>query len=626
MDLNSKELKAVWVLENAKTDRTMWMNDLELLYFVTSVIQFTKFYPTVPRHLICTHEVYQFLERLDILYFFNGIDLSILSESDQIDRKPFWACAKLKAIRKISAPFVMMDNDFFFKEKMIMDSDFEKYDIIVSHEENGAGYYITSDDPVFAKAGIANVYPKDLGGRAYNVSFLYIKDEDFAKRYAETGYDWMHKLSAINDNIHGGHMIFCEQKLLYDMKIAEDALCKLLIPDLFDCRRQSFRSSNGTQSGIHQMLDHLGPVKRNIEGSIHDYRRKRGEVLSVIKDYENLKHVFKATKMLDENKLKNSGKFYLSKKLNAYAKETPIKHSNEGKDFCVVYTLWEERNYLPYLKYSLMSLLISTDVKRESDILIFVTEDLYEVAINNLGNLISEECFVKMEDFKPYKYGVITHPRLTKYEHIMLLDSDLFFIGRRDIFIYIKDFYKQKDHEKSLFMIKDIHSAKEIFWGRKKDLCKTLSKEEYIPFFQKHCGESADQLLKAGNWWWLSPMVIYNNRYHFREKGYGDYVIDNLWHRQMCDETVFLMWAYRERYKILDTDTFIKVSDKYERDPRITLRAYHPIVGDNTTDYSNEEMIKQIEENYNTYVRLFEKRKQNESNTRKLDGTFFPQA
>jgi hypothetical protein len=407
------------------------------------------------------------------------------------------------------------------------------------------------------------------------------------------------------------------------MIAAESKSCKSMIPDLFDCRRQSFKSSDGTQSGIHQMLDHLGPIKRTIEGSIHDYNRKRGEVLDAIKDYENLKHVFNASKILNESKI-NSSKFYLSKKLNAYAKETPIKHSNEGKDFCVVYTLWEERNYLPYLKYSLMSLLISTDVKRESDILIFVTEDLYQVAINNLGNLISEECFVKMEDFKPYKYGVITHPCLTKYEHIMLLDSDLFFIGRRDIFTLIKSYYRQPGQEKSLFMIRDVHSSKEIFWSRKKDLCKTLSKEEYIPFFQKHCGEAADQLLKPGNWWWLSPMVIYNNRYHFREKGYGDYVIDNLWHRQMCDETVFLMWAQKEQYPILDTETFVKVSDRYEREPHISLKCYHPIVGVNKTSYSNEEMIKQIEENYNTYIRLFEKRKQNESNTRKLDGTVLP--
>ena len=40
MNLKSDELKALWVFENAKLDRAMWMNDLEFLYLVASVIQF----------------------------------------------------------------------------------------------------------------------------------------------------------------------------------------------------------------------------------------------------------------------------------------------------------------------------------------------------------------------------------------------------------------------------------------------------------------------------------------------------------------------------------------------------------------------------------------------------------
>ena len=619
IDLSSKELKAVWVLENAKPDRSMWMNDLEFLYFITSAIQFSKLYPKIPRYLICTFEAYQFLDRLDIIYLFDGVDLGILSESDEIDRKAFWACAKLKAMRKISAPFIMMDNDFFFKEKVILDSDFEQYDIIASHEENGGGYYIGSDDPIFAKAGIADVYPRDYRGRAYNVSFLYIKDEKFAKEYADKGYDWMTKLSTV-DSLHGGHMIFCEQKLLYDMKVAAGSSCKLLIPDLFDCKEYKFEvGADGSKSNVHLMVDHLGPIKRSIEGSHSDYTRKRGEVLNVIKDYHNLKHIFKASKMLSEDKHKNSGKFYLSKRLNPKASETPIKHYNSNKDFCVVYTLWEERHYIPYLKYSIMSLLISTDVSRESDILIFVTEDLYDIAIYNLGNLVSEECFVKMEDFTPYKYGVITHPKLTKYDRVMLLDSDLFFLGQRSIFFMIKKFYSHSDQENVLFMIDNKIKAREVFWSRKDNLCKSLSNEEYLPFFQKRCGHDVENMLESN--WWLSPMVIYNNRHHFKEEGYGDYVIDNLWQCQMCDETVFLTWAHKEKYRIQNTDMFVTVSDKYKVGEIIGMRGYHPIVGVNTTSHSNEELIREIEQNYDTFIKF---RKKNESDTCKLDGTVLP--
>jgi HD superfamily phosphodiesterase len=34
-----------------------------------------------------------------------------------------------------------------------------------------------------------------------------------------------------------------------------------------------------------------------------------------------------------------------------------------------------------------------------------------------------------------------------------------------------------------------------------------------------------------------------------------------------------------------------------------SIRGYHPIVGDNTMDYSNEEMIKEIERNYELHLR-----------------------
>jgi hypothetical protein len=97
-------------------------------------------------------------------------------------------------------------------------------------------------------------------------------------------------------------------------------------------------------------------------------------------------------------------------------------------------------------------------------------------------------------------------------------------------------------------------------------------------------------------------MVVYNNRKHFKEEGFGDYVLENIWHRQMCDETVFIMWALKHNYEIFTTDFFVPIKDRYTRDIHSSIRGYHPIVGDNTTDYSNEEMIKEIERNYEMHL------------------------
>jgi hypothetical protein len=618
MDLKSADLKALWVFENAKLNRAMWMNDLEFLYFVSSVIQFKKYHPGIPCYLICTSEVYSFLERLDVIYLFDGVDLDILREEDQIDRRAFWACSKLKAMRHVSAPFVMLDNDFFFKEPMLTKQDFE-YDVIISHEESGPGYYILSNNPVFKRVGIVDTYPVDYSGSSFNVSFLYIKNDDFRKRYCEKAYDWMTRLSPLGLELHGGHMIFCEQKLLYDIVKDESASCKRLIPDILDCKTQRFLTMSNSQKAI----DHLGPTKRFIEGDQSRYIEKKSEVLNTIKDYENIKHIFRSTKILYEGIEKNDGKFYLGDKLNPWVSETPIKHFNNPENkIAVVYTLWEEKRYIPYLKYSLISLIISTDVNKVGDIIIFVTDDIHSTAIKCLGNLVDEKCFVKIEDFKPFKYGAITHPRLDQYDQIVLLDTDAFIMGRNALFTNIKKYFNVEDSK--IFMVPCKDNANDIFWSRRENLCKRIDVEDYLNFFYEYANkEKVDSYLKNGKWW-VSPMVIYNNRKHFKESNFGKYVLQNIWHRQMCDETVFIMWAIERNYEILPTDVFVHVKDRYTREVHLPIRGYHPIVGENTTSYSNEEMITEIEKNYENFLRGLEKQNNNESNSRKLDGTVLP--
>lgn len=595
IDLKSTELKAIWVLENAKIDRKMWMNDLEFFYLMASVIQWKKFHPNVPCYLICTSEVYDFLAELDVIYIFDGVDIEILAEEDQIDREPFWACSKIKAMRKISVPFALIDCDFYFKQRLLIDSDFEN-DLIVSHKEDGVNYYILSDDPLIEKAGITDTYPKDIDGKSFNVSFLYIKNDSFKQKYVDTAYDWMTKLSRLEDKVHGGYMVFCEQKLLYDMAEAEGLRHKTLITDVYNCRGQKFHTHSASQSKI----DHLGPLKRHLQPSQENYIMRKANILNSIRDYNNLKHLFNASKRLDQWKTLNDGKFYLSEKLNPWIAPTPLHHQNDSsRSICVVYTLWQEKKYLSYLKYSLISLMISTDVNQISDILIFTDESTHSIVKGCLDNIISEDCIVMM-DFTPFKYGVITHPRLKEYEQIVLMDTDLFIMGKHDLFSKIQNYYNTTENRK-IFMMPTEEKAQKVFWDRKKNLCKSLNDEEYLQFYIDNTGEAATYFRDSN--WWISPMVIYNNRYHFREPDYARYVFENLWNRQMCDETVFIMWAQKENYKIESTNFFIHVKDRYQREIHSQIKGYHPIVGVNTTDPSNEEMIKQIERNYEEYLK-----------------------
>lgn len=593
MGLFDKELKAVWVFENSRKNRTFYITEVELLYLVASVTQWKKFNPKIPACLVCTPEVHQKFCDLDLIYLWDHVDIEILLEIDTIDRVPFWACSKIKAMRKISAPFVMMDNDLFLTQGNVMsEEDYRDLGVVVSHRESGPGYYLLSSNPSFA--GLEGLYPVDYTGSSFNVSFLYVRDDDFRSRYSERAYEWMTHLSDGRTDIHGGHMIFCEQKLLYDMVVSEKVPHKTVIAEAFDCRRNQFERVSLSQ----KLLNHLGPQKRHLESDPNLYTVKKSEVLFAIKDYYNIKHVFLALKRNEQNRYHAHGKFFLSSRLNPWIEPSHIKHENRAENkICVFYSLWEEYSYLPYLKYSLMSLISSTDVRAKADILIFVSENLHYTAIKCLEGLVSEESFVVIKDIKAFKYILPSHPRLQKYSYFMMLDSDAFFVGRNLVFKEIEEYYSRPDSPKTVFMVPDFHDASLVFYTRKKDLCKSLDNSEYESFFRKKMGnENFEKMLS--NKWWISCSMIYT-RDHFREEAFHTFVFEQLWLNQMCDETVFIAWAWKQGYEIENISRFFNCYDRFIKKPDL-IALYHPIVGENTMARSNQELIELIEKNYDS--------------------------
>lgn len=295
MSLDSNLMKSIWVLENIHKNKKFFMNEIELLYLIASVTQWKKFYPSIPTYLVCTHDVHSYLYDLDLIYLWDYVDLNILSDRDEIDRSIFWACSKVKAMKNISTPFVLIDNDLYIKNQIADSKDFDEFDVIISHEEYGPGYYPLASDNIFKD--LKNKHQTDYAGRSYNVSFLYMKNEDFKIKYAERSFEWMATLSENRKKnpdlvLHGGHMIFCEQKLLYDMSKADNIQVKSIIPDIFDCKKNIFLS----QSKIQSQIDHLGPLKRHIEYNGEIYLNRKSDVLVNIRDYHNLKHIFESLK------------------------------------------------------------------------------------------------------------------------------------------------------------------------------------------------------------------------------------------------------------------------------------------------------------------------------------------
>lgn len=213
-------MKTVWVLESLK-GKDFFLHEIELICLIASVSNWKKIYPECNTYLYCCSSVYNYLEELNILNLWDFVDTKELSTGDKVNRRAFWAASKLKCIRNIEAPFVLMDCDLYFKRKFFELEDLSQFDIVVNQIEEGANVYPSIRDRILSD--IVNRYPIKYEWRTThspNVSFLYMKDEVFRNEYVETAWEWMDDLSQRfwdDPDLNGKYMIFCEQKLLKEI-------------------------------------------------------------------------------------------------------------------------------------------------------------------------------------------------------------------------------------------------------------------------------------------------------------------------------------------------------------------------------------------------------------------------
>jgi hypothetical protein len=210
-------MKAIWVLENFK--ERFLISKIELRIFLTSVVQWKRFYPQSETVLFCTDDVHEYLRSLEADALWDRIDSETLKTSDGVDRQRFWTAGKYKVMKGLETPFVLMDCDLFLIEK-IDESVFE-HDLVVCHPEDAEFYHhIWQREEVWDRVGIERL-PEDPEGKAWNVSFFYLKNQSFKGLYLETAWSWMEKLSTYRgeEQWQDGYMLYCEQKLLYDLSV-----------------------------------------------------------------------------------------------------------------------------------------------------------------------------------------------------------------------------------------------------------------------------------------------------------------------------------------------------------------------------------------------------------------------
>jgi hypothetical protein len=295
-------MKVIWVLENIKKGHNFFLPEIELLGLIASVSNWKILYPETSTHLYCDSSVLEYLNKIEISDLWENIHTDELDSHDLIDRKPFWAASKIKVIKEIEAPFIIMDCDLYFKNRCLDLDSFSNFDIITNQIEDGIGYYPTKRDPVIKDMTDPFGYKSS---HAFNVAFLYIGNERIRKEYSDLAYSWMKDLSKKNEeSLSGKHMIFCEQKMLKEFADLYDARIICLADHMIKGAEEKIPMIDGyrTLNLNDSNYIHLHRLKSRVKSNTGLFLDTRSNIIKSIYnlDKQMAKKAFSALKISSE--------------------------------------------------------------------------------------------------------------------------------------------------------------------------------------------------------------------------------------------------------------------------------------------------------------------------------------
>jgi hypothetical protein len=236
-------------------------SNLEKAFLYTSILTWKHFYPNDITNLYCDTESKQIIEEIGIINLWDNVNTEVLDKKQyDFDQNAFWASSKLKVINEIKAPFVIIDLDLFIKNKFIPD-EYWQNDVVGNFMEITTNHY---PEPRKIKKYM-DLPDFDWDDNAVNVAFLYINNEQLRTEYAQTALDWMSVMTKDGGQINGLNMVFCEQKLLWQLIKRQNLNHRFLFNQTLICHKDEWIDNN---LGIFPKIEeykyatHFGPDKR----------------------------------------------------------------------------------------------------------------------------------------------------------------------------------------------------------------------------------------------------------------------------------------------------------------------------------------------------------------------------
>ena len=257
-------MRVIWVLENIEKEKSFYSR-LNILLLLNSVKLWKKYHPEDHCALYADNLTINLLKDLNVTFLWD--EISQVEGDDLIDKKVFWASAKLQVLSKQIEPVIIMDNDTLVFCRLKDHLDLDTY--YVHNLEQGKGYYPTAYDDYIRKLSFKRRWMTE----SVNVSFLYLPDPEFTREYSNLSLDMMKEFTKMKVP-NSQYLIFAEQLLLNQLLTEQNKYYKSIVSTYWDCDDWKWGKDHNkglwpiSKSG--EFIKHYGPLKSWIKNNKAD--------------------------------------------------------------------------------------------------------------------------------------------------------------------------------------------------------------------------------------------------------------------------------------------------------------------------------------------------------------------
>ena len=217
--------------------------------------------------LCCDKTAAEYYRSIGLTELWNEIDECVPDDLDGINPTMFWAGGKLLALRRRTAPVVMLDTDFIVWRPLPLGNE-----IVAAHREELSsdiypplGYFRT-------RGHILPYFSETVP--ALNTAFLYIPNGDFLDFYTSQAIAFMKSAEDCDDYLC--YMVFAEQRLAAMCAQFTDTPVRTLLDKelLFfpqDCFTHLWGAKQAMRDNPDLRADFVGRCRRRIRSDFPEY-------------------------------------------------------------------------------------------------------------------------------------------------------------------------------------------------------------------------------------------------------------------------------------------------------------------------------------------------------------------